>query len=178
MNRLLKNPITYFLVIIVAIWVVASVLKQGAGPKHLDYGTFKTKLESGQVDSVVAFKNGGKLEGELTDGTKFRSEFGSLDKLEEAFDKAGKSEILQFKNDTPSFWGNLIGSILPFIIIIGIFLFLMQQMQGGGNRVMSFGKAKAKVVSKDQPKITFGDVAGVDEAIEELEEIKEFLENP
>src|SRR5207237_1199563 len=77
-----------------------------------------------------------------------------------------------------STWVGLLMSFLPFLIIIGIFLFLMQQMQGGGNRVMSFGKAKAKVVTKDQPKITFSDVAGVDEAVEELEEIKEFLESP
>ncbi|MEA2593142.1 MAG: cell division protease FtsH, partial [Actinomycetota bacterium] len=77
-----------------------------------------------------------------------------------------------------SVWVGILTSFLPFLIIIGIFFFLMQQMQGGGNRVMSFGKAKAKVVTKDQPKITFADVAGADEAVEELEEIKEFLESP
>ena len=80
--------------------------------------------------------------------------------------------------ENPNLWGSLLTSILPFIFILGIFFFLMQQMQGGGNRVMSFGKSKAKLVAKDQPKITFADVAGVDEAIEELEEIKEFLANP
>ncbi len=68
--------------------------------------------------------------------------------------------------------------LLPFALILLLFFFLMQQMQGGGNRVMSFGKSKARLVTKDQPKITFQDVAGVDEAVEELLEIKEFLENP
>jgi cell division protease FtsH len=68
--------------------------------------------------------------------------------------------------------------LLPFALILLLFFFLMQQMQGGGNRVMSFGKSKARLVTKDQPKITFQDVAGVDEAVEELMEIKEFLENP
>ena len=63
-------------------------------------------------------------------------------------------------------------------MLLLLFFFLMQQMQGGGNRVMSFGKSKARLVTKDQPKITFQDVAGVDEAVEELQEIKEFLENP
>ncbi|HEX8082844.1 MAG TPA: ATP-dependent zinc metalloprotease FtsH, partial [Solirubrobacteraceae bacterium] len=66
----------------------------------------------------------------------------------------------------------------PFAVLLLLFFFLMQQMQGGGNRVMSFGKSKARLVTKDQPKITFQDVAGVDEAVEELQEIKEFLENP
>jgi cell division protease FtsH len=67
---------------------------------------------------------------------------------------------------------------LPIVIIVGFFFFLRQQMQGGGNRVMSFGKAKARLVTKDQPKITFADVAGLDEAVEELQEIKEYLEAP
>ena len=76
-----------------------------------------------------------------------------------------------------SIWGSIL-SFLPFILMIFIFLFLMNQMQGGGNKVMSFGKSKAKRMAVDQPKVTFKDVAGVDEAIEELDEIKEFLESP
>src|SRR6266545_4029614 len=67
---------------------------------------------------------------------------------------------------------------MAYLLLILVLVFLMQQMQGGGNRVMSFGKSKARLVTKDQPKITFQDVAGVDEAVEELLEIKEFLENP
>ncbi len=69
-------------------------------------------------------------------------------------------------------------SFLPFLIILGLVFFFMNQMQGGGNRVMQFGKSKAKLVSKDTPKTTFADVAGADEAVEELQEIKEFLESP
>ena len=68
--------------------------------------------------------------------------------------------------------------ILPFLIFIGFWIFLMNQVQGGGTKVMSFGKSRAKRLSADSPKITFRDVAGVDEAVEELHEIKEFLENP
>src|SRR3954452_13881255 len=68
--------------------------------------------------------------------------------------------------------------ILPFILFFGFWVFLMNQMQGGGSRVMSFGKSRAKRMSVDAPKITFRDVAGVDEAVQELQEIKEFLENP
>ena len=73
---------------------------------------------------------------------------------------------------------SLLTYILPFVIFLGFWIFLMNQVQGGGSKVMSFGKSRAKRLSADSPKITFRDVAGVDEAVEELHEIKEFLENP
>ncbi|MGI9048484.1 MAG: ATP-dependent metallopeptidase FtsH/Yme1/Tma family protein, partial [Rubrobacteraceae bacterium] len=76
------------------------------------------------------------------------------------------------------FWLGLLGTLGPIFLIILVFLFLMSSMQGGGNRVMSFGKSKARRMSKDSPKVTFADVAGVQEAVQELTEIKEFLENP
>ena len=75
-------------------------------------------------------------------------------------------------------WLSLIGSFLPFILLIGFWIFLMNRMQGGGSKVMSFGKSRAKRMAPDSPKIGFKDVAGVDEAVEELQEIKEFLETP
>jgi cell division protease FtsH len=79
---------------------------------------------------------------------------------------------------TPSVLGNLIFSFLPIILLLVLFWFFMGQMQGGGSRVMNFGKSKAKLVSKDMPKVTFADVAGADEAVEELQEIKDFLAEP
>ncbi|PFG44405.1 membrane protease FtsH catalytic subunit [Isoptericola jiangsuensis] len=78
----------------------------------------------------------------------------------------------------PSFWGSMLSFLIPFLIILVIFWFVMSRMQGGGNRVMGFGKSKAKLISKDMPQVTFADVAGVDEAVEELHEIKEFLAEP
>jgi cell division protease FtsH len=77
-----------------------------------------------------------------------------------------------------SFFLSLLFSLLPIVVVVLIFLFIMNQMQGGGSRVMNFGKSKAKLITKDTPKTTFADVAGADEAIEELEEIKDFLANP
>ncbi len=77
-----------------------------------------------------------------------------------------------------AWWSGALAFILPFILIIGLWIFMMNQMQGGGSKVMSFGKSRAKRVSVDSPKVTFKDVAGADEAVEELHEIKEFLENP
>ncbi|WP_130416917.1 ATP-dependent zinc metalloprotease FtsH [Xylanimonas ulmi] len=78
----------------------------------------------------------------------------------------------------PSIWSSLLGFFLPLLIIIAIFWFLMSRMQGGGNRVMGFGKSRAKLISKDMPQVTFADVAGADEAVEELHEIKDFLAEP
>ena len=177
MNKLLKNPIFYLLLIIVAIWAVAAVLSSSGRARKLSTSDFERKVRAGEVTSVTVFRNSGKLEGTLSDGSKFTSTYLSPDETAQLL-----REHPQVKSDTnpenPSLWGSLLTSILPFIFILGIFFFLMQQMQGGGNRVMSFGKSKAKLVAKDQPKITFDDVAGVDEAIEELEEIKEFLANP
>ncbi len=87
---------------------------------------------------------------------------------------------IPFTTEPPSnsFWLTLIGTIAPIFLIVLLFLFIMSSMQGGGNRVMSFGKSKAKRMSKDSPKVTFADVAGAQEAVQELTEIKEFLENP
>src|SRR5664279_1780534 len=81
-------------------------------------------------------------------------------------------------NPNLGFWGGLVGTLVPFLIIGVIFYFLINSLQGGGSRVMQFGKSKAKIATKDTPKTTFADVAGVDEAIEELQEIKEFLAEP
>ncbi|MFZ0159025.1 MAG: ATP-dependent zinc metalloprotease FtsH [Kineosporiaceae bacterium] len=78
----------------------------------------------------------------------------------------------------PSWLSSLLVTVLPILLILGLFWFLMGQMQGGGSRVMNFGKSRAKLVNKDMPKVTFADVAGADEAVEELEEIKEFLAEP
>ncbi|MEO7236538.1 MAG: ATP-dependent metallopeptidase FtsH/Yme1/Tma family protein, partial [Lapillicoccus sp.] len=80
--------------------------------------------------------------------------------------------------DDPSWLGSMLVSLIPIVIVLGLFWFLMGQMQGGGSRVMQFGKSRAKLASKDTPKVTFADVAGCDEAVEELHEIKEFLQEP
>ena len=80
--------------------------------------------------------------------------------------------------DTQNWFASMLSLVLPMIIVLGLFWFLMGQMQGGGNRVMQFGKSRAKLASKDMPKVTFADVAGADEAVEELHEIKEFLQDP
>jgi cell division protease FtsH len=177
MNKLFKNPIFYLLIGIAAIWAVAGILNSGNRDAKLSTSEFERKLKAGDVTEVEVFGRSGRIEGTLSDGSKFTSTYLSSEDLSQLLrDQPGVKVTANPEN--PNLWGSLLTSILPFIFILGIFFFLMQQMQGGGNRVMSFGKSKAKLVAKDQPKITFQDVAGVDEAIEELEEIKEFLANP
>ncbi len=177
MDKLFKNPIFYLLIGIAAIWAVAGVLNSGSGDAELSTSEFERKLKAGDVTEVEVFGRSGRIEGTLSDGSEFTSTYLSSDDVSQLLrDQPGVA--VEVNPENPNLWGSLLTSILPFIFILGIFFFLMQQMQGGGNRVMSFGKSKAKLVAKDQPKITFADVAGVDEAIEELEEIKEFLANP
>jgi cell division protease FtsH len=95
-------------------------------------------------------------------------------------EKALQASTINFdsKGTGSSFWSGLLISLLPFVLLIAFWIFLMNQVQGGGSKVMSFGKSRAKRMTPDSPKIGFKDVAGVDEAVEELQEIKEFLENP
>ena len=176
MNKLIRSPFFYFFILVAAIWVAVAIV--GKPQKNeMAFNDFKKALSGGQVDTAVAHLNSKVLDGELTDGTAYETKFLSEDKLDELFAEYPQVEF-EVDPERPSLMMSLLTSFLPFILIIGVFFFLMQQMQGGGNRVMSFGKSRAKVFSKDQPKITFKDVAGIDEAVEELEEIKEFLENP
>jgi len=95
-----------------------------------------------------------------------------------ALDEHKPSKGFTDQIDTQNWFASMLGLVLPMIIVLALFWFLMGQMQGGGSRVMQFGKSRAKLASKDMPKVTFADVAGADEAVEELHEIKEFLQDP
>ena len=121
-----------------------------------------------------------KVNGELTDDTEytvaFPEEFG--DELTDQISSANPPVDLEVDQQEDSIWTSLLFSLLPMIVLFGLFLFVLNSMQGGGSRVMQFGKSKARQVSKDEPKVTFADVAGCDEAVEELQEIKEFLQSP
>jgi cell division protease FtsH len=123
------------------------------------------------------------LEVEQDNGTKY--EVGFVDEYGNelttrllAAERAGRLQEFDVEGRKSNGWLQLLTYVLPFLIFIGFWIFLMNQMQGGGSKVMSFGKSRAKRMSVDSPKITFRDVAGADEAVEELHEIKEFLENP
>jgi cell division protease FtsH len=131
------------------------------------------------IQQLVFNPNKQELSGKLKDGTKISVHYPS-DQSAADLQKLMADHGVQFdsKGTGSSPWWSILTSLLPFVLLFGFWIFLMNQVQGGGSKVMSFGKSRAKRMTPDSPKIGFKDVAGVEEAVEELQEIKEFLENP
>jgi cell division protease FtsH len=143
--------------------------------RHINDGSVKeiTFVDGGDQQIRATLDNGKKEVATWVDGQQVALQ----QKVQDQVDK-GKIEKYNVKVSKPSLLGSIIATLLPFVLIVLLFMFLMNQVQGGGGRVMQFAKSKAKLISKDMPKTTFADVAGCEEAIEELGEIKEFLQEP
>jgi cell division protease FtsH len=151
--------------------------------KDPGFGKFTQQLEQGKIRNVEMRNRSNELLVTLNDKGQYDIGFASaygdeLTKQLLAAEQAGKIQEFDIKGTRTNGWISMLTYVLPFLLFIGFWIFLMNQMQGGGSKVMSFGKSRAKRMSVDSPKITFRDVAGADEAVEELHEIKEFLENP
>ncbi len=185
MNRFFKSAaFPILLVVVLAFFFTKLASTSTSSGRHHSYQTLVSEeLPKGEVKSVE-FKNKGKvLEVKLTNkatGHEETWEGGFLDQATPELLKELKTAGVKYnvESEKSSELLSLLTFILPFVLFLGFWLFLMNQVQGGGSKVMSFGKSRAKRMSADSPKITFRDVAGVDEAVEELHEIKEFLENP
>jgi cell division protease FtsH len=140
---------------------------------------FVSAVENGRISSVIPLSvkaENGVIEGELSDGTVFEVAFLSdYDITQYLLDK---NIAFKVDNQQQSIWLQILISAIPFIIMFGLIFFMMNQLQGGGSKVMQFGKSKARLANKGKQRVTFKDIAGVDEAVEELREIEEFLENP
>ncbi|HWI05381.1 MAG TPA: ATP-dependent zinc metalloprotease FtsH, partial [Acidimicrobiales bacterium] len=173
-----KSAPFWVVVGLVAVLVLGGVFRGDGDRKKLRLDEFETLVADGQVKTATIADRDAAIEGELASGDKYRVNY-VRDDAEKAVDilRQGNVEIKVDHQRDPVWW-TIVQTFLPFVLLIGVFLFVMNAMQGGGSRVMQFGKAKAKQVNKDQPKVTFADVAGADEAVEELQEIKEFLEAP
>jgi cell division protease FtsH len=151
---------------------------RGAASQEMTFSEFQTAVDQGNVQTAKFLLGDGRIEGELSDGSTYRVAY--VAGTEETLTKDLEDHGVQVSAD-PQKSSPLVGflfQLIPVILIVGAFIFIMNQSQGGGGRVMQFGKARAKLVTKDQPKTTFADVAGVEEAIEELQEVKEYLANP
>ena len=180
-KRFLRGPLIYILLAVIVVSVGFSLLS-GSGFKEI---TTKDGLALLQDDKVVSAKIvDSEQRVDLTlasagaDGKQVQFYYAAArgTDIVKAVDSSGAKYDDQV--DKGNWLSSLLGLVIPFIIIGVIFWFLLSSMQGGGSKVMQFGKSKAKLVSKESPKVTFADVAGADEAIEELEEIKDFLKDP
>ncbi|MDQ3766082.1 MAG: ATP-dependent zinc metalloprotease FtsH, partial [Actinomycetota bacterium] len=180
MNRIFRSAIFYLVLIIAVVWVFNIYRQSAQGPEQIEsVNTWVGMVEDKDIDTAKFLTKDEKVIGDLSDGTGQYEVFLPHDTVDEFANFARKNDVdVSADPQMGSFFLSVLFQFLPILIIVGFFFFLMQQMQGGGNRVMSFGKSKARLVTKDQPKITFSDVAGLDEAVEELEEIKEFLQAP
>ncbi|MGZ4199020.1 MAG: AAA family ATPase, partial [Thermoleophilia bacterium] len=151
----------------------------GPVPTTSDPRSFVNDLQNGRVDTVVMNTKDQTLQVTLNaqnDKATYKVSYPDTTTTAQLIDQYNVQLIP--KSPGSPLWGSLISLVLPLVLILGFWFFIMNQMQGGGSKVMSFGKSRAKRVSVDSPKVTFKDVAGIDETVEELQEIKEFLENP
>lgn len=140
---------------------------------------FIAKIENNEIDMSVPLTIKGNdrlIEGQLLDGTNFKVSF--LENYDVSQYLIENEVPFKVDNQIQSIWVQILVGALPFIIIFGLIFFMFSQLQGGGSKVMQFGKSKARISGKEKTKVTFKDVAGADEAVEELKEIEEFLENP
>jgi cell division protease FtsH len=190
-KRYFRGPVMWIVLAALAVVVLMNVVGSSGGYKTVDTGQVVQAINENKVKSAeLTTGDEQTVKVQLTDGTKIEGS----DKIKASYiDEQGVDLAKQLQSKyqdgqiedgytvSPQkqnpFLGMLL-SLLPFVLIVIVFLFLMNQMQGGGSRVMNFGKSKAKLITKDTPKTTFVDVAGADEAVEELHEIKEFLQEP
>ena len=184
MNRFLRTASFWALIVLIPLLIFQLMNSNREAQQELTYSEFRAQVQGGNVESVT-IQEGRKLEGVLRSSIEksgvqvekfhtllpFEADKALLDELEEAG--------IQSRGEGPgNNWVGLLVGVLPWLLIIGLWVFLFRQMQSGGSRAFSFGKSKAKMLTGDTPKVTFADVAGCDEAKEELEEIIEFLKDP
>ncbi len=180
MNRFFRSALFPLIVIVLLVYLASQTLIPRRAPeKKVTYSQLIQQVEAGNVNEVVFTPTRNQINAVLVNGQKIKVNY-PTDQSQIEFQKLLQKEKVSFdsKGKGSSAWWTLLSSLLPFVLIIAFWIFLMNQMQGGGSKVMSFGKSRAKRVTPDAPKTGFKDVAGVDEAVEELHEIKEFLENP
>ena len=180
MKKLLRSPASYVLLALLAVVVIGGLARSGDKPRKLRLDQFEQMVASGDIRTATIADRDGSVSGELSSGQKYKVNYvrDDSEKLGEILRTAETPPQVKVDHQKDPVWWAILQTFLPVVLLIGAFVFVMNTMQGGGSRVMQFGKVKAKQVSKEQTKVTFADVAGADEAVEELQEIKEFLEAP
>ena len=174
MSPLMKNMALWLVIILSMILLFGIFSQSQTGRKELNFSEFLARVEQGEVAEVEL--RGSAITGKLKDGTPFQTYAAEDPELVPSLRKQGVVISAKPVEQTP--WWSLVLNWLPMLLFIGVWVFFMRQMQGGGAKALSFGKARARLLTEKQNRVTFADVAGVDEAKEELQEIIEFLKDP
>jgi cell division protease FtsH len=176
-SKHLRSILLIVAAVLIVFFVVEKLMQPGEGVTRLDYGVFYQKLEANDVRSFHAV--GLEASGELADGTKYTVTLPNTDSsFSQQLSKHIKNGEYGFEQPTNSGLVSSLVSIAPLLLIAALFFFILRQAQSGGSQALSFGRSRAKMMSENRPKVTFADVAGVDEAKEELGEIVDFLKYP
>jgi cell division protease FtsH len=177
-SRFFKSAAFPILIVVVLAFFAQKLISPGERQPDPSYSQFLTQVEDGRVKDVTINTKNNSIDVQLDSGKKYSTAYPDNTEQNLVNQLRAEEVPIDVKKKGGSGWVTALTYILPFVIFLLFWLFIINQMQGGGSKVMSFGKSRAKRMSVDSPKITFRDVAGVDEAVEELHEIKEFLENP
>jgi cell division protease FtsH len=180
LHKIAKNLSIYLLIVLVILVLLRFMSPDGADVENLNYSQFFSAVEQGQVQRVLVKTDNDTnlITGKFRDGRDFQTKGPANDPDLIKLLRDRKIQHEQEVPPRPSWFATMAFSFLPILLIVGLFFFLMQQSQGGGNRVMSFGKSRAKLQTDDRQKVTFADVAGIDEVKEEVEELVDFLKDP